>query len=535
MDTELLSRLQFGTTTVYHFFFVPVTIGLSGLVAGLQTAWVRTGKERYLRLTRLYGKLFLINFAIGVATGIVQEFQFGMNWSQFSRFVGDIFGAPLALEGLLAFFLESTFLGLWIFGWARLPKKVHLACIWIVAIGTLLSATFILAANSFMQHPVGFHITNGRAELTDFGAVLTNPVLLVTLPHQIFACYMVGAGIVVAVAAWHLVRIARRDRLAGDHLRGPEPVEGPNHNHQGPEPVEGPETRVIDPSTSSGILASECSAPPATDSSIESASHRAEERATFRTALRIGAIALLIAGAGTFVSGDFQGKVMTDVQPMKMAAAEALYYNEKPASFSIITIGTLDGKHEVWSIKVPRLLSFLADGNFTAEVHGINDLQIQYQHKYGPGDYAPNIPTTYWTFRLMMGTGIVAVAGGALILWLTRKNRDPATTGFWGLVWRFGPILLPFLPILGNSFGWIFTETGRQPWLVFGLMPTSAGVSPNLSSTEVWISLIVFTLLYGVLAVVELRLFAKTIGRGLPEPDKPDEPSMADQPLSYAY
>ncbi|HEY9291344.1 MAG TPA: cytochrome ubiquinol oxidase subunit I [Microlunatus sp.] len=492
MDTELLSRIQFGTTTVYHFFFVPVTIGLAGLVAGLQTAWVRTGKERYLRLTRLYGKLFLINFAIGVATGIVQEFQFGMNWSQFSRFVGDIFGAPLALEGLLAFFLESTFLGLWIFGWDRLPRRVHLACIWIVAAATVLSATFILAANSFMQNPVGFHVTGGRAELTDFGAVLTNPVLLVTLPHQIFACYMVGAGIVVAVAAWHLVRIARRDR-ADVASAAAEPADG------------------------------------------DAAADRVEERATFRTALRIGAVALLIAGGGTFVSGDFQGKVMTDVQPMKMAAAEALYDTEQPASFSILTIGTLDGKHEVWSIKVPRLLSFLAEGNLTGEVHGINDLQAQYQQTYGPGDYAPNIPATYWTFRLMMGLGIVAFAGGVLILWLTRKNRDPATTGFWGLVWRFGPILLPFLPILGNSFGWIFTETGRQPWLVFGLLPTSSGVSPNLSTTEVWISLIVFTVLYGVLAVVELRLFTRTIGQGLPAVEPEPDPDDADRPLSYAF
>ncbi|QDP94681.1 cytochrome ubiquinol oxidase subunit I [Microlunatus elymi] len=495
MDTELLSRIQFGTTTVYHFFFVPVTIGMAGLVAGFQTAWVRTGKDRYLRLTRLYGKLFLINFAIGVATGIVQEFQFGMNWSQFSRFVGDIFGAPLALEGLLAFFLESTFLGLWIFGWDRLPKRVHLACIWIVAGATVLSATFILAANSFMQHPVGFQLVNGRAELTDFGAVLTNPVLLVTLPHQIFACYLVGAGIVVAVAAWHLTRIAR----AGKER----------------EPVERPEQDMITgPSTGSGID---------------------EERATFRTALRVGAVALLVAGAGTFISGDLQGKVMTDVQPMKMAAAEALYNTEKPASFSILTIGTLDGKHEVWSIKIPRLLSFLAEENFTAEVHGINDLQAQYEQTYGPGEYAPNIPTTYWTFRLMMGMGIAAFGGGALILWLTRKNRDPVTTGLWGLVWRFGPILLPFLPILGNSFGWIFTETGRQPWLVFGLLPTKAGVSPNLSPTEVWISLIVFTLLYGILAVIELRLFTRTIGQGLPVLDAEPEDEATDRPLSYAF
>ena len=499
MDTELLSRLQFGITTVYHFFFVPVTIGLSGLVAGFQTAWVRTGKDAYLRLTRLYGKLFLINFAVGVVTGIVQEFQFGMNWSRFSRFVGDIFGAPLALEGLLAFFLESTFLGLWIFGWDKLPKKLHLACIWIVAVATVLSAFWILAANSFMQHPVGFTINHqlNRAELINFGAVLTNPVLLATMPHQIFAAYMVGAGVVTAVAAWHLVRIARADRA-------------------------GEETLVA-------------AGDPAEDYARDA--DATENRATFRTALKVGAVALLITGAGTFISGDTQGKVMTAVQPMKMAAAEALYYTEQPAAFSIFTIGTLDGKHEVFSIRIPGLLSFLAHGNFTGKVQGINNLQQLYNQQFGPGDYAPIIPVTYWSFRIMMGLGIVAFVGGALILWLMRKGRDPSVTGFWGLVWRFGPILLPFLPLLGNTFGWIFTEMGRQPWLAFGLFQTRQGVSPNLTPAMVAISLGVFTVVYGVMAVIELRLFTKTIADGLPDlrAETDPDPDSGEKPLSYAF
>src|ERR687884_396290 len=171
-----IARWQFGITTVYHFFFVPITIGLSGLVAVLQTAWVRTGRDEYLRATRFWGKLFLINFAMGVVTGIVQEFQFGMNWSAYSRFVGDIFGAPLAIDALRPFFLESSFLGLWIFGWDRLPKRLHLASIWLASIGTMLSAYFILAANSWMQHPVGYQLNpaTGRAELHSIGAVLTN-------------------------------------------------------------------------------------------------------------------------------------------------------------------------------------------------------------------------------------------------------------------------------------------------------------------------------------------------------------------------
>src|SRR5882724_5515986 len=206
-----VARGQFGIVTVYHFLFVPITIGMSLLVAVMQTVWHRTGDERYLKLTKFYGKLFLINFAMGVVTGIVQEFQFGMNWSDYSRFVGDIFGAPLAIEGLLAFFLESTFLGLWIFGWDRLPKRIHLACIWIAALGTVLSAYFILVANSFMQWPVGFRIdpTTGRARLTDFGAALSNKVALITFAHTITAAVFTGAALVMAVAVWHLMR---RDR-----------------------------------------------------------------------------------------------------------------------------------------------------------------------------------------------------------------------------------------------------------------------------------------------------------------------------------
>ena len=206
MDAVDIARWQFAITTVYHFFFVPVTIGLSVIVAGFETAWLRHRNPEMLRLTKFFGKLFTINFALGLVTGIVQEFQFGMNWSDYSRFVGDIFGAPLAIEALLAFFLESTFLGLWIFGWDKMPARLHAACMWLVAVGTLLSAYFILAANSFMQHPVGyrFNPVTGRAEMTDFVAVLTNKVQLVTFPHTMTSAYMVGGAFVMAVGLWHL-------------------------------------------------------------------------------------------------------------------------------------------------------------------------------------------------------------------------------------------------------------------------------------------------------------------------------------------
>jgi cytochrome bd ubiquinol oxidase subunit I len=467
MDALELARWQFGITTVYHFLFVPLTIGLAFLVAIMQTAWVRTGHERWLRLTKFYGKLFLINFAMGVVTGIVQEFQFGMNWSSYSRFVGDIFGAPLAIEGLLAFFLESTFLGLWIFGWDRLPKRVHLATIWIAAIGTLLSAYFILAANSWMQNPVGFAYdeSTGRAELNDFLSVLTNKVTLVTVPHTISAAFLTAGAFVAGIAMWRLIR--RPD----------------------------------------------------------------EDRDAFRSALRLGAATVLVSGAGVIVSGDFQAKIMTDVQPMKMAAAEALYDTEQPAAFSVLTIGTLDGDEEVFSVKIPRLLSFLAEGDPNAEVRGINDIQAEYEQTYGDGDYKPNIPVTYWTFRLMIGVGFLAIGASLWMLWATRRGRSP--TSRWLVLTA---VLLPFLPLLGNSFGWIFTEMGRQPWIVFGLMPTSAGVSPGTTTAEVITSLSVFTLLYGGLAVVEVGLLLKYIRAGLPTVE-PSEPGDSDEqrPLAFAY
>jgi cytochrome d ubiquinol oxidase subunit I len=478
VDVLDIARWQFGITTVYHFLFVPITIGLSAFVAGYETAWLRTRNPRWLRLTKFFGKLFLINFAIGVVTGIVQEFQFGMNWSDYSRFVGDVFGAPLAIEGLLAFFLESTFLGLWIFGWDRLPGWLHNACIWIVHVGTLLSAYFILAANSWMQHPVGysFNPDTGRAELDDFAAVLFNKVQLVTFPHTVLAAYMTGAAFVVGVAFWQLVRRAGND----------------------------------------------------------------EDRAMYRAATRTAAAVLLVAGVGVTVSGDLQGKVMTDVQPMKMAAAEALYETEQPAAFSILTVGSLDGSEELFAIKVPNLLSYLATGDPDAEVVGIDDLRTQYEETYGQdpgsayysgGGYVPIIPLAYWTFRLMIGLGVAAAAVAIAVLWATRRGRTPQ--GRWLVR---AAVTLPFLPLLANTAGWIFTEMGRQPWAVFGLMTTERAVSPGVSTTEAAVSLAALTLVYAVLAVIEVRLilhYAKAGADPFVPPEAPsDDP---DRPLAVAY
>ncbi|MFB9236540.1 cytochrome ubiquinol oxidase subunit I [Plantactinospora siamensis] len=466
MDALDLARWQFGITTVYHFFFVPVTIGLAGLVAVLQTAWVRTDRPEYLRATRFWGKLFLINFAMGVVTGIVQEFQFGMNWSAYSRFVGDIFGAPLAVEGLLAFFLESTFLGLWIFGWDRLPKRLHLATIWLAAAGTVLSAYFILAANSWMQHPVGFvyNPVTGRAELTDIVAVLTNSTTLVTFPHTIAAAFLTAGVVMLAVCAWHL--------------------------------------------------------------------SRASEVAVFRPSLRLALWVVAIAGVLLVATGDLQARVMTHQQPMKMAAAEALYDTSGPASFSVFTVGTLDGRREVVSLRVPHALSLLATGRPDGTVEGINDVQRRYEQTYGPGDYRPVVPVTYWSFRLMIGFGALVTLLAFAGLWLTRGGRLPAGRWFWRAgVWAVG------LPFLANSMGWIFTELGRQPWVVFGVLRTAAGVSPTVGVGAVATSLAVFTLLYGALAVVEVGLVLRAVKAGPPlaEPPAPIDGADDARPLAFAY
>ncbi|MDX6316093.1 MAG: cytochrome bd ubiquinol oxidase subunit [Streptomyces sp.] len=498
LDSVIVARWQFGITTVYHFLFIPLTISLAALTAGLQTAWVRTSNEKYLKATKFWGKLFLINIAMGVVTGIVQEFQFGMNWSTYSRFVGDVFGAPLAFEALIAFFFESTFIGLWIFGWDKLPRKIHLACIWMVSIGTILSAYFILAANSWMQHPVGYRYNKitGRAELTDFWHVLTQNTTLVVVFHTLTASFLTGAAFMLGIAAYHLAR--------KKHVE------------------------------------------------------------VMRTSLRLALVTAVVAGLLTAVSGDLLGKVMFKQQPMKMAAAEALWDGQSPAPFSVFAYGNVAEGHNTVAIDIPGLLSFLAADDFSSYVPGINDVNKAEQATYGPGDYRPNIPTAYWGFRWMIGFGMTSFAVGLAGLWLTRrklwlapehrtgddepphlmltKNRRLGPTlSTW--YWRIGLLTMGF-PLIANSWGWIFTETGRQPWVVYGLLKTSDAVSPTVSTGEVLTSLIVFTALYGILAVVEVKLLVKYVKAGPPELTEADLKSPtkiggddddADRPMAFSY
>jgi cytochrome d ubiquinol oxidase subunit I len=440
IDALAVARWQFTITTVYHFFFVPLTLGLSILVAILETAYVRTGDETYKRMTKFWGKLFLINFAMGVVTGIVLEFQFGMNWSEYSRFVGDVFGAPLAIEALLAFFLESTFLGIWIFGWDRLSKGLHAAVMWLVALGANLSAFWILVANSFMQEPVGYVLHNGRAEMVDFFALLTNPHVWVQFPHVVTAGIATAGFFVLGISAYHLRK---------------------NSNN--------------------GVL--------------------------FGRSFRIALIYALVGSVAVILVGHSQTQHMVQVQPMKIAAAEALWESENPASFSLLTIGNEPERRDVVAFRIPGALSFLAYNRFSGEVKGIKELQAEYEARYGPGDYVPPVAISYWTFRLMVGAGFLMVLLVLAGLYLVLRDRYAASRWYlFLLTWAIA------LPYLANSTGWLFTEIGRQPWIVFGLQKTADAVSPSVSGGAVLFTFVAFTLLYAVLIGADVYLLRKYAG-----------------------
>src|SRR4051794_4947780 len=445
-----ISRVQFGLTSIYHFLFVPVTMGLSFFVAVAQTLLHRTGVDDWRRLTRFFGSLLLINIAVGVVTGLVQEFEFGMNWSAYSRYVGDVFGGPLAMEGLAAFFLESTFLGLWLFGWDRLSRRVHLFCIWMVALGSSLSAAFIMAANSWMQHPVGYKAGN-PPRLDDIGALFTNPVFLWGYVHVLLAALATGALVMLAVSAWHI----RRDREAEAFTR-------------------------------SAALALSVLVPVS--------------------------VALVLVGSQL-------GVIETTYQPMKIAAAEAQWQTCQPCSFSAFQIrGGNRDETPTKVIAIPHLLSLLATLKWNGQVQGLNELQSQYEQRYGPGDYVPNVFVQYWSMRVMayLATAIVLLSlWGA---WLLHRRRLESAKWFQrAAIWA---VLTPFAM---NTAGWMLTENGRQPWIVQGLMKTADGVSPSVSAAEIWISIAVFALLYLALGVTDLVLMLRYSRRALPAEERPRE------------
>ncbi|HYB29090.1 MAG TPA: cytochrome ubiquinol oxidase subunit I [Solirubrobacteraceae bacterium] len=459
-----LARWQFATTSIYHFFFVPVTIGLAFLVAILQTAWYRTGDPEHKRMTRFFGTLLLINVAIGVVTGLVQEFEFGMNWSIYSRYVGGVFGAPLAMEGLAAFFLESTFLGLWLFGWDRLPKRIHLACIWAVSIGSMLSAMFILIANSWMQHPVGYRIDKaGNAQLKNVWALFVNPTFVWGYAHVILASLITGCLVMLAVSAWHLRR----------------------RTHVEP----------------------------------------------FQRSAKVALIVLIPTIVIQMSVGNQLGVIEAHYQPMKIAAAEAQWTNCKPCSFSAFQIGGgANDKTPTEIIPIPHLLSILATGTWSGAVTGLNQLQSEYQAKYGPGNYVPDVFIQYWSIRVMayLATAVLLLSlwGG----WLIYRGRLHNSRIFlWLSIWA---VVTPFLM---NTAGWLLTESGRQPWIVQGLQKTAVANSPSVSATDIWISLSAFVLAYIVLAAADLGLMLRYSRRDLADADAEaaEAPAGAAPALTY--
>jgi cytochrome d ubiquinol oxidase subunit I len=359
MEGLFLARLQFAATSIYHFFFVPLTLGLGILVAIMETRYVRTNDEKYKKMTLFWGKLFLINFAMGVVTGIVQEFHFGMNWAGYSAFVGDIFGAPLAVEALLAFFIESTFLGVWIFGWNRLSKKLHLASIWLVAFASNLSAFWILVANSFMQNPVGYEMAadGSRALMNDFPALLTNPHALFQFGHVVTAGLVTAAFFIMGISAYHLVKKNNPDFFKKSFKYGA--VAG-----------------II-----GGVLT-----------------------------MGIGHL------QGQWLTQDPSGE-------MKMAAAEAHWETADPASIVLIGGIDEKNKTNAWELAIPGGLSFMNFYSFSSgEVKGINELQAKMEAEHGPGNYIPPVALTFWSFRIMFGLALVMALLGLLAIIFTARG-----------------------------------------------------------------------------------------------------------------
>lgn len=503
-----MSRLQFALTALYHFLFVPLTLGLSFMLFVFESIYVMSGKEVWKDATRFWGKLFLINFVLGVATGITMEFQFGTNWAYYSHYVGDIFGAPLAIEGLMAFFLEATFVGLMFFGWDKLSKLGHLFVTFLVALGSNLSALWILIANAWMQNPVGsqFNPHTMRMEVTSFVEVLFNPVAQAKFVHTVSAGYVMAALFVLGVSSWYLLR--------GRFL-----------------PI---------------------------------------ARRSFTVAAAFG----LASALSVVVLGDESGYALTDNQRMKLAAIEAMWRTEEaPAGLTIVGIPDMKTHETHFEIRMPWVLGLIATRSLTGEVTGIDELvetarvriargiiaydaletlkedrdnvaaREQFELHRADLGYAlllkrfiedprqadaatieqaaystvPNVPVLFWVFRVMAGIGfyLILLFAGAFVL---ASRRD------FGRRWflKLAVFSIP-LPWIAAEFGWILAEYGRQPWAIEGALPTFLGTS-SLTMNQIWTTIIGFTLLYGALAVIEVRLMLAAIRQG---PERGRRPGAA--------
>ncbi len=430
MDVAMLSRLQFAVATYFHFLFVPLTLGLSILLAIMETRYVRTGKEEYKAMTKFWGRLFLINFVVGLATGITLEFQFGTNWSRYSRYVGDIFGPLLAIEATVAFFLESTFIAVWAFGWERLSRRAHAVAIWLVAIASNLSAVWILIANAWMQHPVGYVMRGGRPVLSDLVAVVTQGYALLTIAHTLSAAYAVTGFFVMGVSAYHLLR---KQFL-----------------------------NIFSPS--------------------------------FRTGLSMAIIFSFLV----VVQGHFYGTFLPHVQPAKLAALESHWETRDHAPMYLFALpDQAKAENRIAIGPLPSALSLLAFHSAGATVTGLRDI---------PPRDRPFVPAIFFSFRLMTGLGVVLLLL-LIVAWLRRRRIESSRS-----LLRLFPYLIP-LPYIACGLGWTVAEMGRQPWIVYGLMRTSAAVSP-VAGVQVAVSLAAFLVIYLLIGIVAFRLIARSAARG---------------------
>ena len=511
-----LSRWQFAATALYHFLFVPLTLGISFMIAAMETVYVTTGKTIYRDMTQFWGKLFLINFVLGVATGLTMEFEFGTNWSFYSSFVGDIFGAPLAIEGLMAFFMESTFIGMMVFGWKRLSRGQHLLVTYLVAVGSNLSALWILVANGFMQDPQGatFNPVTMRMELSNFGALIFNPDAQAKFVHTSIAGYVTGAIFVAGVSAWYLLR----------------------HRH------------------------------------VDLA------RRSFRMAALFG----VLSTAGVITLGDALGFVGAHAQPTKLAAMEAMWQTEAaPAPFNVAAWPLQNEQTNAWQIQVPYVLTPLLTHTLSETVPGVDQLEAQAAARIkngipavealkvlssNPGDAAamaqfkahekdlgygflvqryaqdqdvskatdadiakaakdtiPEVSVIFWSFRVMVGLGLLMLAYFIVAAMFSLNGTLERNRWFLKLaVW-----MIP-IPWIAAEMGWLVAEIGRQPWTVFGMLPTWMSASTHSVGYMVF-SLVGFVTIYSIFIAVEMYLMVKSIKEGPEEHGTPASP-QANKP-----
>jgi len=459
MDVEILSRIQFGFTIAFHYLFPPLSIGLGLMLVLMEAQWLRTRDEKFLALTRFWMKVFGLIFAIGVASGIVMEFEFGMNWAAYSRFVGDVFGSALAAEGIFAFFLESGFLAIALFGWDKVKPVTHFVATCLVCVGAHFSAVWIVVANSWQQTPAGFHLvsrgTGVRAEITDYWALVFNPSSMERLTHVILGAYLAAAFLVLSVSAFYLIKGRFR----------------------------------------------ECAAP----------------------SLKMGLVVAAIASLLQLASGHQSARVVVQHQPAKLAAFEGQF--ETRARAPLHLFGWVDVPNErVIGLAVPGALSLLAHDRLDAQVTGLD--------AFDPADRPP-VQATFQFFHLMVaiGTALVGISWLGILLWWRGWLFDPSRGLSRAYLWLL--VFAVLLPQVANQSGWFSAEIGRQPWIVYGLLRTSEGLSKAVTAGQVLFSLTLFGLIYLLLFALFIFLLDRKIRQG-PSLEGPPETSTRRFVSSHA-